>query len=302
METAEKTPGVSDRASPRSILFADIAGSTLLYESSGDVAAHRKIAACLDSLRSICVRRGGRVVKTIGDEVLVSFERSGDAFGAACDMQLAFRDWGNIRLRVGFHSGSVVEADGDVFGDTVNLAARVVELSNPGQVLLTEEAFRDLPAAEQRNCRRLYSTPVRGRVGGVTLFEAIYIPDGELTLIQGGRAPEVTRGFRLVLGVGERTWDVAQDAQPVTIGRAPGNVIETAQQTASRHHATITPAQDKFVLTDASSNGTFIRLASGEEYVLRREDFILHSSGAIGLGCPVAQCDADKVLRFELKR
>jgi hypothetical protein len=105
-----------------------------------------------------------------------------------------------------------------------------------------------------------------------------------------------------VLSAGQRIWEVDDSSRPLTIGRAPGNVIETAQPTASRHHASIAPAQEKFILTDASSNGTYVRLASGEEYVLRREEFILHSSGAIGLGCPVAQCDADKVLRFEVKR
>jgi adenylate cyclase len=293
---------VAETTPSRTILFADIAGSTLLYESAGDDVAHRKVAACLATLAKISAGKSGRVVKTIGDEILAVFDCVDHALLAACDMQLAFREWGHIRLRIGFHAGHVVDADGDVFGDAVNLAARVVELANPGQILMTSEAFDQLAAPLKHSCRELYSTSVRGRAAAVTLFEAVCVPDGELTVIMGGRSPaDAHTGSRLVLTVVGTTREFGEDSAPATIGRGPANALVINLPTASRHHASIAVVKGKFVLTDTSSNGTYVQLANGDQYVLRREEFILGGAGSIGLGAPVDQC-GDQVLRFELKR
>ncbi len=292
---AETTPS-------RTILFADIAGSTLLYESAGDAVAHQKVAACLDSLRRISAGKSGRVVKTIGDEILVAFAAVDQALLAACDMQMAFREYGHIRLRIGFHAGHVVEADGDVFGDSVNLAARVVELANPGQILMTREAYDQLSAPLKHACRELYSTTVRGRAAGITLFEAVCAPDEELTVIMGGRpAADTFTGSKLVLKTGDAILELHEGSEPVNIGRGPTNAITINLPTASRHHATVAVVKGKYVLTDTSSNGTYVHMANGDKYVLRREELILNGSGRIGLGTPADKC-ADKVLGFELRK
>lgn len=292
---AETTPS-------KIVLFADIAGSTLLYESAGDAVAHQKVAACLDALRKISAGKSGRVVKTIGDEILAVFPAVDQALLAACDMQLAFREYGHIRLRIGFHAGQVVEADGDVFGDTVNLAARVVELANPGQILMTRDAYERLSPPLRHACRELYSTTVRGRAAGVTLFEAVCAPDEELTVIMGGRpAADTFTGSKLVLRNGDATLELHEGSEAVSIGRGPANAVTINLPTASRHHATIAVVKGKYVLTDISSNGTYVHMANGDRYVLRREELILNGAGRIGLGAPADEC-ADKVLAFELRR
>jgi adenylate cyclase len=290
-----------DSAAARTILFADIAGSTLLYESAGDAVAHSTVAACLDTLRRISTGKSGRVVKTIGDEILASFESVDHALQAACEMQLAFREWGHIRLRIGFHAGHVVDSDGDVFGDTVNLAARVVELANPGQILMTREAFAQLSPNLQTSCRQLYSTSVRGRVGTITLFEAVCVPDEELTVIMGGRPADTFTGSKLALKSADTTLELNEGSNPVSIGRGAGNAIAINLPTASRHHATITVIKGKYILTDTSSNGTYVHMANGDQYVLRREEFILNAAGRIGLGTPADQC-GELVLSFELRK
>lgn len=291
---------MSDSAASRTILFADIAGSTLLYESAGDAVAHSTVAACLDTLRRISAGKSGRVVKTIGDEILVGFGTVDHALQAACEMQLAFREWGHIRLRIGFHAGHVVDSDGDVFGDTVNLAARVVELANPGQILMTREAFEQVSPNLQTCCRRLYSTSVRGRVGSVTLYEAVCIPDEELTVIMG-RPTDTFTGSKLGLKTGDTTLELNEGSNPVSIGRGAGNAVAINLPTASRHHATITVIKGKYILTDTSSNGTYVHMANGDQYVLRREEFILTAAGRIGLGTPADQC-GELVLSFELRK
>lgn len=286
---------------PQTILFADIAGSTLLYETVGDAAAHRTVAACLDTLTGICARRGGRVIKTIGDEILAAFDTADHAHQAACEMQVAFREAGHVRLRIGFHAGTVVAEGNDVFGDTVNLAARVVELSNPGQILLSGEAFAQLSADTRSNCRKLYSTPVRGRASPVTLFEAMASSDEELTVIVGAKPLAVVTGNKLLLSCDGRSWEMNEGSNTLPIGRAAAEGIAINLPTASRHHATVAVMNGKYVLTDTSSNGTYVETAGGEAYVLRREEFVLNGSGRIGLGCSVAQSGAN-ALAFEVRK
>ena len=75
------------QARPQTILFADVSGSTRLFETRGDVEARRLIAAVLDAMGKVARMYGGRVVKTIGDEVMVTLPTAVDGLLAACDMQ-----------------------------------------------------------------------------------------------------------------------------------------------------------------------------------------------------------------------
>ena len=103
------------------ILFADVAGSTRLYETAGDAVALALIGRCIDTMRAVCEERDGRVVKTIGDEVMAVFPSAGNAGYATIDMhgriaQLA--EDGGVRLAIhaGFHCGPVLEDDADFCG------------------------------------------------------------------------------------------------------------------------------------------------------------------------------------------
>src|SRR5512138_160956 len=107
------------------VLFADVSGSTKLYEAVGDAAAHEAIDLCVKLFGAIATQHGGRVVKTIGDEVMAIFAEAAAAGHAAVDIQLAVAqmapvDKVKLGVRIGLNAGPVVERDGDVFGDTVN--------------------------------------------------------------------------------------------------------------------------------------------------------------------------------------
>src|SRR5437870_4851872 len=111
------------------VLFADVSGSTKLYETVGDAAAHEAIDLCVKLFANVALQHGGRVIKTIGDEVMAIFPQPSQAARAAVDIQLAISSMAPVEkvrlgVRVGMHHGPVVERDGDIFGDTVNLAAR----------------------------------------------------------------------------------------------------------------------------------------------------------------------------------
>ena len=137
------------------VLFADVSGSTKLYEIVGDTQAHAAVDLCVKLFSALTEQHGGRVVKTIGDEVMAVFADAPPAATAARDIQLGVQDMApvdKVRLgvRVGFHYGLLVERDGDVFGDTVNLAARLAEMASRGQIITSlETAERRQWAAEQ---------------------------------------------------------------------------------------------------------------------------------------------------------
>src|SRR5690348_3793840 len=126
------------------VLFADVSGSTKLYEAVGDAAAHAAIDLCVKLFAAITEQHGGRVIKTIGDEVMSVFPDSATAAKAAVDIQLGMTgmapvDKMKLGVRIGMNHGPLVEGEGDVFGDTVNLAARLTEMASRGQIITSVE-------------------------------------------------------------------------------------------------------------------------------------------------------------------
>src|SRR5437867_10663465 len=130
---------VAGQVSEAAVLFADVSGSTKLYETAGDTVAHAAIEKCVNLMREKTVNAKGRVIKTIGDEVMSAFATADQAADAAIEIQSAISEMppvGNtqIGVRIGFNHGPVVERDGDVFGDAVNLAARFAGVGTKGQI------------------------------------------------------------------------------------------------------------------------------------------------------------------------
>src|SRR2546421_135731 len=135
----------------RAILFADVSGSTALYELLGDKPAAKAIEACLNELRAVVANREGQVVKTIGDEIMVVFGNGEAACDAAREMQqrvIALPPSAGVKLaiRIGFHFGLVLEDKGDFWGDGVNTAARLAALAKAGQILTSGATANALPA------------------------------------------------------------------------------------------------------------------------------------------------------------
>ena len=286
---------------PATILFADIAGSTALYEAAGDTVALSSVNTCLDALKRIAQANSGAVIKTLGDEILCSFMRPDDAILAANAMQSSVSS-GKLQLRIGVHHGPVVFADSDVYGDTVNLAARIVSLANPGQVLTSRPTYDTMSDFLRSSCRRLYSTAVKGRNEKVTIFEAIWRQDDGLTVVADNDDP-ITDNQRTTLALSYRgqEWTVDENEPALTIGRDAKNRLAVDLPSASRNHATVVLRKGRYVLTDLSSNGTYVALADGGEFVLRHEELVLSGSGAIALGCPVKQC-GELIIEFEVQR
>ena len=134
------------------VLFADISGSTKLYDTLGDTQAKRLIDECIGLMRGAVAHYGGRVIKTIGDEVMCVLPDADNGCLAATEMQLkiaALPAVADVKraIRVGFHAGPVIEEASDVFGDTVNLAARMAGLAKGMQIITTQATVERLSAA-----------------------------------------------------------------------------------------------------------------------------------------------------------
>lgn len=272
----------------RAILFADIAGSTGLYEQSGDTVAMAAVVFCVDNLKMATVAHGGRVIKTIGDEVMAVFDTAAQAIQAANSMQADFAgtvgENAGIRLKIGCHFGSVIEVDGDCFGDTVNLAARLTGLASPDQILTSRETWEALPDYLQATCRKLYSTSVKGRKGKVIIIEALWKQDQGETMLSDNSAAADAPSTQAKISYMGREWTVNEEFPEGSIGRDDKSTVVVKVATASRHHASVILRQRKIVIEDCSSNGTFVKLQNGQELLLRREDLVLAGRVLVGLG------------------
>ena len=274
------------------VLFADVSGSTKLYEMVGDKAAHEAVDLCVKLFSALTEQHGGRVVKTIGDEVMAIFRQPGEAAKAAVDIQLGMSDMApvdKVRLgvRVGLHYGPVVERDGDVFGDTVNLAARLAGMASKGQIITSLDTVQLLEPIQRLDCRTLHEIEVKGKEEGVAICELMWTDTDDATqLVSSHAATDGTDTLRIVYR--SRVVNLSEGRPSLVVGRDATADLVVPDRMASRTHCVIERRQDKFVLTDRSANGTYLSIDGDREIVLRREESLLRSHGYIALGQPRA--------------
>lgn len=282
------------------VLFADIEGSTALYERLGDAMALARIGPCIARMKAIVVGGQGRVIKSIGDGLMCLFPTVAGALRAGADMQIAQVDREDgLALRIGFHAGEVILRDGDVYGDTVNVAARIGELAKGEQILTTGPTVVQLPEYLRHGLRRVGEVDVRGKEQPIDSYEVIWRWSDDLTVMEsiGGEVPEQTSA-RLLLRYRGRTTQLSDADREFTIGREPGCDLVIPQPRASRLHGRIEYRGGVFVLLDLSANGTFVHFDGDREFILRRSFVPLRGSGRIGLGRSTEGADAENALEF----
>ena len=295
---------MSAPSDPIAVLFADLGGSTRLYDLLGDERARRIVATCINRIIEVVEAHGGTVIKTIGDEVMTTFptaDQAADASEAILRSMQETRAPHEERLgaHVGFHCGRVLHEGGDVFGDTVNLAARVVGLAKNFEILATGQAIDALSSERRERTRRLDRREVKGRQGRLEIFELLW-QTTNLTMMTPVLDAEIAGPGRLVLRGGEERFALSEQRPAITIGRDPENDVVVPEPQVSWRHAGVRLQHGKFVLYDESTNGTFVRTREGKTIRLKREELILPDSGSIGLGgVPDADGELPITFRFE---
>ncbi|MBA3032105.1 MAG: adenylate/guanylate cyclase domain-containing protein [Gammaproteobacteria bacterium] len=289
------------------IVFADVCGSTQLYETLGDAAALSAVDLCVGSMARATLLNRGRVVKTLGDEVMAVFDSAAQGMQTAIEMQQRIDAMPapfpgvKLAIRAGFCFGPALLDNDDIFGDTVNTAARLAGLAKAGQIITTAETVAVLPELLRPSCRAIDAWAVKGKSGKVNVCEVIWQEDVDLTMMSARMAPATPTNLHLRLLHGGNELILSPAHPRVMLGRDMACDIAIRDPRASRSHARIECRRDKFVLVDLSSNGTFVTVQGEVEFSLRREEAILRGSGRIVFGHAWSALADTEILEYSIE-
>lgn len=283
-----------DEETQVAILFADVVGSTHLYDSMGDESARETVQQCVDIMKQATDQYGGSVIKTMGDEVMSTFPSADDAMNAASQMQQRITnnpqvgsDGVHVAIRIGCHFGSVVVADRDIFGAAVHTANRMTSQAKAGQIITTAVTVEQLSAAWKALVRQIDVAIVKGQSDEVAVFEVLWQPEDATSMLPSIKlqSPQSAVTRKLNLQVGDQFVMMGEGSLTnATMGRADQNDVVVKGKLISRVHARIEMVKNRFVLVDESTNGTFVQRDDGEEFYVRRDSADLSGSGIISLG------------------
>ena len=291
----------------RTVLFADLTGTDALYDTLGDARALMHITRCLGLLEEQACEYRGQVIKTIGDEVLCVFTDTSAAAAAAIAMQQRIENYVGdtavaLQLKIGIHSGPLIEDHGDVFGAAVNVAARFVKLAHPGQILSNAETVADMRAVLRRRARAIDRLALKGKRSEVEIVELSWRrrPGAPFTTEQTTLL-ERRQSARMMLFVAGREIPIDSARNAFSIGRDAANDLSVASRKASREHAHIEWRRDKFVLFDHSTNGTYVSLDGAPELMVKHESYLLRGRGVISLGESAKKTKPSNLITFECR-
>ncbi len=275
-------------ASELAILFADIGGSTALYQRVGDATAHQMIMDGLNAMRKAVEDAGGELLRTVGDAVLASFDSCDSACVAAKNMHEAFGN-SSLEVRVGFHWGEAIPDQGDVYGNAVNIAARVSGLANTGEIMVTREVIDRLSPGNRANSQLLDKISVKGVEEPLEIHRLQWQEadvDQATMMFTRPFTHEASKVGQLTLTLSccAQQTSLSADGDSCSLGRGEDNGVVTSHGAASRVHATIDRKQGKFVLTDRSTNGTYVAKDGQPAVFVHRDSYNLDGSGVIAVG------------------
>ncbi len=291
------------------VVFADLVGSTSMFERLGDETASRFVTQLVGALSQVFEQHSGRVVKLLGDGLFVVFPQEGDALAACISIQKRFLDkpiraggsGAPVQMQMGIESGEVVEIDGDCFGDTVNSAARLADLAGAAQILTTQNVWSALPPLQQASLRSLGPMHLRGRAEASHVYRVEWQAGHDEDATMMGRSMASSAPQVLSLEAGGQTVQIDARSLAISIGRGAGASLALNDPRVSRMHATLEWRGGQFVLSDASSYGTWVYFGNqSEAVVLRRTECYLVGSGQISAGCE--RREGSPLISFSISR
>ncbi len=293
---------MSEAEKPRSVLFAELSGTSLLREKIEDSEALRAIDRCVRRMRRVVETGGGSVVKSDTDRLIAVFNLADEAFHAAIEMQQRVADLppvSGVKLAIGvsFVCGFVREEEAGITGTDVELAAQLAAIAKPGQILTDADSRAALSSALQPGTRDL--GPASGGKAGTTGIFELIAADMPAPLVKLVVEPTVeTRNSRpqgpcLRLRYGGKNHTLDDRSPVIKMGRGVNNDVVVNDRRASRHHARIERRGEQIVVIDTSTNGTFVTLQGKPELLLRQGDCVIHGKGVICFAASATDSDAD---------
>jgi class 3 adenylate cyclase len=289
------------------IVFADVVGSTKLYELLGDLRARDMVGICIDVMRSATEQNHGTVIKTMGDEVMATFPTADDALNAAAQMQKQIVlhpalkvDEQTVAIRIGCNFGPVVLENRDIFGSAVHTANRMTSQAKAGQIITTATMVEHLSDEWRASVRQIDIATLKGRSSEVALFEVLWQTEDVTSMVPAiamTSRERPNKGLRLRLRYQGQEVLVDDGHASITMGRAEENDLVIKGNLISRLHARIEINRGKFILIDQSTNGTFVVGKDGEEAFVRRDSMQIRGEGLIGLG-KAPDSNSSQVIRY----
>ena len=285
-----------ERLANTAVLFADITGSSKLFVEAGDDRAREVVAATLKSWSQITAAHGGQVVQLRGDGMLCTFAHVDAALTAA----VALRDLPYqvpLSMHAGIHAGAAQQEADQLYGDAVNIAARMADIAKRFEIVLTQSAGEQLTEPGRWDLRLIKQVPVKGQARPMNICLLAY--DHAHSTVY--RPPDHTRTFstRLELRHGARVFVVDAGAASCLIGRDADCTIQVDHQLVSRRHASVERVSGKFFLHDHSTNGTYVDDGEAGPALVQREVVQLKGTGVISLGVE-PQHNPGHLIRFAI--
>ncbi|MFM2275209.1 MAG: hypothetical protein RL211_1081 [Pseudomonadota bacterium] len=282
------------------VVFTDLIGSTGVFEAVGNLKATEVVTRLTGWIGELCVAYGGRVVKTMGDGVLAVFPEGPAAIDAVVEMQRSHQKNmlhmpPNLQMpiRIGVAGGDVEIVAGDCFGDAVNVAARLSDLSGPNQIWANAESLAHVNLREGVRMRSLGPITIRGRAEPCRTYQVEW-KEGESTeflTMQAaldsriGEPPADVLGGQIELTWLDSTKAFKSFEMPIHIGRVQDVEFLVNDPRVSRTHARIEWRNGSVMLVDVSTYGVWVRFVGAtSDLILRREECVLHGRGEIALG------------------
>ncbi|MGK0291272.1 MAG: adenylate cyclase [bacterium] len=289
------------------IVFIEICQKKQQFGITASIEARKKITQALSIVAGHIARHSGSLIKIIGDQILCTYPNSKKAIQSASDIQKGLHDdlsitQAGIYIKIAAHFGSIFLDGNDIAGETVDFTEKLLEAAKAHQILTTRITMQNFPAEFCMNINAIGKIkPNATSLSCVEIFEVLWqVPsegEGEGTMIQGSveEEREHSAGARLILEFRGKKYELSGARPSFLFGRGNQNDIIIDNGSVSRNHATIQYREGKFILIDQSTNGTYLRTETRENFFLHQEEIHLHARGIISIGQSVSKSNPDLI-------
>ncbi len=277
------------------VLYADVSGSTRLYEKFGDDIASADVHICLDLLTEVVEEYSGKKIKTIGDEVMCMFYKPEKAALAAIKMNQVLQDAsetgrfqsGELHVKMGWHYGTGTFRGDDIIGEAPILAQQVIRMAKRDEILTTQKCIDELPAMLKCTTSFIDRIEAEDGSGDINVYALPWDDDDNESTMIAAAPHDITAAeahSTLILRYRDQEFTMSPKITHCHIGRGEDNELVVYGDFTSRHHGEIYYRHGRFHLTDMSTNGTGV-IHAGDDFVrLHREEKILHGTGTLCFG------------------
>lgn len=270
------------------ILFADICRSTTLFDELGDKAALDLVMEALQLAGEIAKQQHGTVIGTIGDELMCTFSMAEDALITANQIHSQMRKHSSMQehqlaMRVGINSGAVVISSNSVYGDTVNIAARLAQQAKANQSLVSSATIETISENLRSQLRLIGPINMQGKAGTIEVHELLESGAKEDITEVASTDEVVKRSFLMTTRYQTRQMRFNPMLVRFLFGRSMDCDQVIDHPTISREHAEFLYRNGQFILRDFSTNGSVV-VQGNNTRRLHRSSMELKGRGKIYLG------------------